>query len=209
MHYQVNLLKDNDSPGPLNLLEAVREGITPALAEQGIGCFGVFQGLFGLASNELYVVLNHDGPMPDVDVAFDQFERVSAVDLEPTVRPTDHSPRIRDGIYVFRWFEVHMKDVDEIAALSNTAWETFETGFATEVQGLFAQPDRSVDRGRMLLITWYEDLNAWQDSRRPAPEARENFMRRHQLTLEAFPVATRLVSGNQAPVIPGGQNRFS
>jgi len=37
--------------------------------------------------------------------------------LEPTVRPTEYAPRTREGLYVFRFFEVDHKDVDEIAAV--------------------------------------------------------------------------------------------
>ena len=40
---------------------------------------------------------------------------------------------------MFRWFSIDNKDVDEIARLSETAWQTFESGFDTEVQGLFAE----------------------------------------------------------------------
>jgi len=47
----------------------------------------------------------------------------------------------------------------------------------------------------MLLVTWYQDLSVWEASRQPAPEARENFQRRHQLTLSALPIATTLLGG--------------
>jgi len=44
----------------------------------------------------------------------------------------------------------------------------------------------------MLLITWYKNLSAWEESRHPPKDARENFLRRHQLTLNAKPIATML-----------------
>ena len=113
--------------------------------------------------------------------------------LEPTVRPLVHERRSKPGIYVFRWFSIRNKDVEEIARLSNEAWETFEAGFDTEVQGLFAEVGRAKELGTMLLITWYKDLSVWQDSRAPADAARELFMKRHELTIEATPIATRLI----------------
>ncbi len=193
----------------MNLLAHIKDTLTPALETNGVNTFGVFQGLFGLASNELYLVTYQeaDGTI-DVGSMPGDMELIEQTQLVPTVRPTTHAPRDRDGIYVFRWFTVKPQDVDEIARLSETAWQTFESGFATEVQALFAEPDRAGVQGTMLLITWYEDLNAWQDSRAPAPEARANFAQRHALTLEAKPIATRLVSQGMGPIVPGGDNRF-
>ena len=208
MHYQVNLLKDPGSSGPLDLLAFLNETLVPELANDGITTYGIFHGLFGIASNELYLVLNSESTLPDISNRLGSYRRVEKTDLLPTVRPTEHTPREKEGIYVFRWFRVNNSDVDEIAALSKKAWETFEAGFDTEVQCLFAEPDRTSNQGTMLLVTYYTDLNVWQDSRRPAPEAQENFKRRHALTLEATPVATRLVSTIANPVVPGGTNKF-
>ena len=198
-YYQVCLLKDAGSPGPLRLIEYVNETLIPGLAASTTR-YGVFHGLFGLASNEIYLVLSSDKPGISIKGQWDDqtFELIESIDLMPTVRPTDHSARHKEGIYVFRWFEILNKDVAEIAALSEEAWVTFEGGFDTEVQALFAENDHSEtdpnQRGKMLLITWYRDLATWQDSRKPPAEARDNFLRRHQLTLEARPVATRLVT---------------
>lgn len=47
----------------------------------------------------------------------------------------------------------------------------------------------------MLLCTWYDGLNSWQRSRTPAPEATENFRRRHALTSGTIAFATRLLDG--------------
>jgi hypothetical protein len=194
-YYQVNRLKDPDHPGPNFLVDYLRETLTPALAEQGLTVFGVFQGLFGLDSNELYLVVNSEteiGSFGD-QLSGSSYQLVNSTNLVPTERPTEHSARTQEGIYVFRWFDVLNNNVEEIAALSARAWVTFEGGFDTEVQGLFAEHDRKSAQGKMLLITWYKDLNVWQQSRQPPEEARENFLRRQALTLQAHPVATRLV----------------
>jgi hypothetical protein len=194
-YYQVNRLKDPDHPAPNSLVNYLRETLTPALAEQGLTVFGVFQGLFGLDSNELYLVVNSETEIGDISDQLNgtSFQLVNSTNLIPTERPTEHSARKQEGIYVFRWFDVLNNNVEEIARLSARAWVTFEGGFDTEVQGLFAEQDRQSTQGKMLLITWYKDLNVWQQSRQPPEEARENFLRRQALTLQAHPVATRLV----------------
>ncbi len=162
----------------------------------GAKLWGAFLGLFGIASNEFVLVAS--GDVQDVN------DRISAVAdvaeshtllLEPTVRPTDDSPRTRAGLYVFRFFEVDHADVDEIASLSKTAWETFEgaDAYEAEPQALFCQHDRSEQSGKMLLCTWYDGLNSWQTSRSPAPEARANFQRRGLLTHSTVAYATRLI----------------
>jgi hypothetical protein len=112
----------------------------------------------------------------------------------PTVRPTDHTPLSKPGIYVFRWFDVLNKDVDEIASLSEQAWVSFEGDFDSQIQGLFALQNRQGDKGKMLLLTWYKNLTVWQDSRAPSKEAMNLFIKRHELTIEALPIATRLLT---------------
>ena len=86
-------------------------------------------------------------------------------------------------------------DVEEIAALSQEAWTTFEDtdAYRAEPQGLFCLADRSDERGVMLLLTWYDGLGSWVTSRRPAPAARENFVRRHALTAGTIAYATQLI----------------
>ena len=202
-YYQVNLLKDLNSPGPARLIGYLKDELIPGL-EAGVTTFGIFQGLFGLASNEVYLVLSSEDPGFKIAdrISNDSCRLIETTPLIPTVRPTEHSPRSQEGIYVFRWFEVINKNVAEIAELSEKAWVTFEGGFDTQVQALFAeqrlaeQGFKEADassKGKMLLITWYRDLSIWQESRQPPAEARENFLRRHALTLEARPIATRLV----------------
>jgi len=193
--YQVSLLKDPKNPGMNKLLEYVRDTLIPDLEQTGMVEYGVFQGLFGLASNELYLVMSSESAVAGIrqQNLTGGFQVMQSIDLIPTKRPTDHTRRTREGIYVFRWFDVMNEDVGEIAELSAKAWLTFEEGFDTEVQCLFAEQDQESEQGKMLLITWYQDLSVWQESRQPPTEARENFMRRHQLTLQAKPIATRLL----------------
>ena len=160
--------------------------------------WGAFHGLFGVASNELIVVTY--GDVAGVDGALATTPGVVAVDtllLEPTVRPTTDEARTREGLYVFRFFEVAHKDVDEIAALSFEAWKDFEAADVYDAlpQGLFRQRNVSAPHGRMLLCTWYDGLNSWQASRTPPGRASENFRKRHLLTRGTIAYATRLLTG--------------
>ena len=171
-----------------------------ALQDSGVepaGFWGVFHGLFGVASNELIVVSYGDvDHVHDAIGGMDEVVAANTLLLEPTVRPTEYAPRTREGLYVFRFFEVEHKDVDEIAALSFEAWKTFENvdDYEAEPQGLFRQQDTTTATGRMLLCTWYDGLNSWQASRTPPATAGENFRQRHALTKGTVAYATRLLT---------------
>ena len=162
-------------------------------------CWGFFHGLFGVGSNELIVVTY--GNVASVDAAIaglDEVAEVQTLLLEPTVRPTVDEPRSRAGLYVFRFFDVAHKDVDEIAGLSAQAWKDFETGgdYAAIPQGLFRESraeESAAPHGKMLLCTWYDGLNSWQASRTPPGEAGALFRRRHTLTQGTIAYATRLL----------------
>lgn len=192
MIYQVSLIKDHSRPSSKHGIAAIRAH-QAELEAQGITLYGIFSGLFGLATNEIYVVTYSLQPHSLQKI-------VTAANLEleashwfvPTARPTEHAPLTTPGIYVFRWFKVNNADVQEIVELSTTAWQSFEAGFQTQVQGLFAEPESTAIFGQMLLITRYADLSVWEASRHPAAEARDNFQRRHALTVEAKPIATQL-----------------
>ena len=162
------------------------------------GVWGAFYGLFGIASNELILVTTDDvANMDDRLSAIDAVSSSETLYLEPTVRPDSYDPRSREGLYVFRFFDVRNNDVDRIAQLSKTAWETFETSGEYDAipQALFCERDRTGEFGKMLLCTWYDGLNSWQVSRTPAPEASANFRARAELTLNTKPYATRLITG--------------
>lgn len=196
MHYTVTQLKDPGRPNNLQAL-ADLQAAAPAMEDQGIRCFGLFAPLFGLASNECYAVTFSDTPRQIDEIAGKlNLTVLSTHHLTPTARPTAHVAREKPGIYVFRWFRVAPENTDEIVRLSEQAWVTFEGGFDTEVQALLRETAPTGDVSTMLLITQYDDLSVWEASRQPAPEARENFRARAALTLDATPIATRLVLPN-------------
>lgn len=180
------------------LLPRLRAETVPGWQTVGWHCWGIWQGLLGLPSNELLLMAAAEGDhglaplagyLPTGATATDVLE------LRATVRPTGVVPVTRDGLYVFRFFAVRPEVCDEIVALSQQAWQTFETSpaYRSEPLGLFRprRPDPAGDR--MLLVTWYDGLGSWERSRLPAAEARAGFRRRHQLTQGTVAYATRLV----------------
>jgi len=198
--YEFFRVKDTKSNGILNIVKTINTQILSEAKQSGYSLYGLFFGLFGLASNELYWVAVREDNGPFLDgitplsklAARHNLSLQESYQLNPTVRPIEHTMRRKGGIYVFRWFDVNNRDVDEIVKLSDEAWIPFEEGFDSEIQGLFAEGDRSNKQGKMLLLTWYRDLSVWEASRRPSKEAKERFLRRHDLTIETTAVATRL-----------------
>jgi hypothetical protein len=177
-----------------SMLEAISASGDAALTPASR--WGVFHGLFGLGSDELFVVSVGDVARVNDNLgALEAVREAETLLVEPTVRPASEAPLDREGLYVFRFFEVANRDVEEIAALSAEAWETFEAtdDYSAEPQALFCQADRAAERGRMLLVTWYDSLESWQTSRSPHPQARENFRRRHAMTQGTIAYATRLL----------------
>lgn len=162
----------------------------------GVEVWGRFFALFGLPSNALNLVTY--GEVAGINErlgALDEVKSVSTTYLQPTARPTEHTPRTKEGLYVFRWFHVKSADVDRVAELSQTAWTTFEVSDSYDAipQALFCESDLSKENGYMLLVTWYDGLNSWQTSRKPAPEASRNFQERAKLTSPTTAFATRLI----------------
>ncbi|MCA9829590.1 MAG: hypothetical protein KC495_03870 [Dehalococcoidia bacterium] len=180
------------------LLEVLRQAVYPAIEQAGGRLWGTWLGLFGLRNNELIVATSWDSGADPAGVLTDLLPAAAKVmeqyTFVPTVRPESDAPLTRDGLYVFRFFDVRTPDVEQVATLSNEAWTTFENtaAYQAEPQALFKEREPAPDRSTMLLLTWYDGFASWETSRTPAPEARDNFRRRAELTLGAFPIATRL-----------------
>lgn len=188
-----------------DLVDVLAEQVTPDWRARRILGWGVFRGLFGIASNELYVVAAAADEMSREQFCAPLEGRATVLRaslFRPTVRPERVSPLAREGLYVFRFFRTGAGDVDEFVSLSSDAWTIFEhaDSYAAQPQGLFRQlepdPDGTLD---MLLVTWYDNLASWQTSRQPDPGARERFARRHALTRSTVAFATALLPPAQAP----------
>lgn len=175
---------------------ALLERLAATLAPNRGALWGAFSGLFGVASNELMLMTHAQGMDPRPDRALGGARIVEQYLLAPTVRPAcPPSALTRPGVYVFRFFDTETRHIDEIVALSQEAWTTFEntSAYRSEPLGLFAPADRSGSEARMLLLTWYDGFGSWETSRTPAPAARANFARRHELTSGTVAFATSLV----------------
>ena len=188
MSYQFFHVRDNSSSNPLGLLSFLHE------RSRGNANWGIFPGLFGLGTNEAYWMFYGDDPGNHFGQS-DHIEVLDHVVLQGTVRPIEYEERSKQGVYVFRWFEVAPEKIDQVVALSDEAWKTFEGGFDTEVQGLFTV-EPTLGRYRMVLVTWYQNLTVWQESREPDEKARQLFVQRQGLLDSARPIATRLWVGS-------------
>ena len=66
MHYLIIHLKDTSAPDTRHLLNFAQHELASALStnQHDVSMFGVFVGLFGIATNELYVCLLYTSPSP-------------------------------------------------------------------------------------------------------------------------------------------------
>ncbi len=181
------------------MLDVLRTQIIPQWQQIDISVWGMFNGLFGVASNELIVVAatGNDLPLSAYTRPLSGIVKVRKLEhLDATVRPVTPVPCEKGGIYVFRSFYVFNEDVAEIARLSNEAWTTFENAgdYSAQPMGLFCQRERTSRKGKMLLVTWYDSLTSWETSREPPAQARRNFLQRHFMTRRTVAIATRLIA---------------
>lgn len=178
-------------------------GATRFWSERGVEVWGLFAGLFGLNSNELYIILHNPSgvSLQMLATAANDLSVLRATRLRATARPASFSPLAGSGLYVFRTFRVTPGSVDATVRLSRQAWETFETAanYRAEPLGLFQELDHQNDQDdqdeNMLLLTWYDGFASWETSRKPSAEAVDNFRQRSALTTRTGAIATRLLTG--------------
>ncbi|MAD92670.1 MAG: hypothetical protein L7S71_00405 [Pseudomonadales bacterium] len=158
--------------------------------------WGIWQGVFGLAANQLIVMSAHTGPT-DGWRSFDGCEVEAVWVLRATARPQSAAPLTRAGVYVFRDFWLPYEHVAEAVELSSAAWKTFEgaAAYSAEPMGLFAPAQALPDSQECLLhlLTWYPDFTSWETSRQSDPAAMQRFIARRELTRSTRAVATRLI----------------
>jgi hypothetical protein len=161
-----------------------------ALADQvyasgGKGVLGVFAPLLGYASNEALVLTDQratsDAVLMGSGAAAAEWTRMS-----PTLRPHQNARPEAGGVYVHNWFTIDGQAFDEFVQLSGAAWPDFEARFEAKIYGLFAVEPQAAETAagarRLLLMTRYKDLGAWQASRDPTTDAMKIFARRRELT---------------------------
>jgi len=158
--------------------------------------WGIWQGVFGLAANQLIVMSAHSEPT-DGWKSSDGCEVEAVWVLKATARPQSTTPLMRAGVYVFRDFWLPYEHVAEAVALSSAAWKTFEgaEAYSAEPMGLFAPAQTLPDSQECILhlLTWYPDFTSWETSRQSDPSAMQRFIARRELTRSTRAVATRLL----------------
>lgn len=180
--------------------QALREDGVTKLTALGGKLYSIWSPLFGLASNQIVLMTSwstSDGVVQNVTETLTTLDGIVSVDnhmVVPTVRPTANTPPSKPGLYVHRWFLLEPGHVDEAVELSNTAWETFEQAFEVEIIGFFRTIEPQTDLAQLMLLNWYPNLAAWEASRNLAlaPEARQRFRRRLELSKEMRAIATSL-----------------
>lgn len=180
--------------------QALREDGVAKLTALGGELYGLWSPLFGLASNQIVLMTSWDSPngvIPNVTetlMAVDGLVNVDNHMVVPTARPTTNTPPHKPGLYVHRRFLIEPHHVDEAVELSDTAWKTFEQAFEMEVIGFFRTIEPQTELAELMLLNWYPNLAAWEASRNLelAPEARQRFRRRLELSKEMRAIATSL-----------------
>lgn len=183
--------------------DAIRKDNCATLAP--VKLWGAFRPLLGLWSNDM-IVITYGGKVGDDVVGrmmrnHPEIVVGAELPMQPTVRPTTHEPRTREGVYVFHDCDVAHKDVDEFVRLTAEAWQHFENvdRYRAIPQALFRGWIPGGDKERypardMLLCTWYDSLKSWEESRTPPDAARKLFQRRSLLVGRSHAYATRLIT---------------
>lgn len=182
----------------------VYDRVAQRVEDAGGRIFGLWRGEIGWHNDEGVVMSAWPSGAEPGHPALDQIADVvdsSVTRLVATVRPTSSEAPVDDGIYAHRWFECAESDWPEFLELSEGAWPDFEAAFdGTRIIGFWRSVDAPTGIVRVLLITRYTSLAAWELSRPYAPEtvagaeqARAKFMRRAELTQRTIVRITRLV----------------
>jgi hypothetical protein len=150
------------------------------LVEAGLPVWGLFAAQIGARSDEVELIVAGE-ESPALESA--SVEHVHLI--ESTVRPTTTDRVTDDGVFALRWFEIVEWNWPEFLKLSETAWPAFEAANpGVRIHGFFRMPENP---SRVLLVTRYPSLAAWEASRNAPDDAGgANFRRRHELTLSTI-----------------------
>ena len=174
-------------------LPALRAAVNAA---GGLTC-GIFRGgMFGLKTNEIAILSAWHGETGGESCITDFVENTHLdctvqKDLVATVRPSEATAIKRAGIYVIRWIAMDSDDIAEYTGLCLKTWPRFETGDTQRCYGVF-RPAESVKQPTLLMLTWYEDLTAWEQSRQLDPQDQHMWVRRSQMELAHWAEVGRL-----------------
>lgn len=183
-------------------IKILRDTPQTKIENTGGRLYGIWTPHFGLPSNELIIMFvwhdDQDNKTTDIAQSFlsnlDGIVDVNTRQYKPTVRPMDDKSPDKKGMYVHRWMTFNTADLEEAVALSKEAWVTFEKSFDAKVIGLFQDTNEQNGFTSLMLISWYRDFKAWQDSRNAdkEPKSWDNFLKRHRMTRDSLGIATEL-----------------
>ena len=174
-------------------LPALRAAVDAA---GGLTCGIIRGGMFGLKTNEIAILSAWPGEA-DGQLCIGNFAKDTRVEcpaqqnLVATVRPTEATPINNPGIYVIRWIVIDAQDIAEYTDLCLKTWPRFESGNTQRCYGVF-RPVESSKVCTMLMLTWYENLGAWERSRQLDPRDQHMWLRRSQMELAHWAEAGRL-----------------
>ncbi len=162
-----------------------RAGMAPLrddLRSLGPRVWALLAGQIGVPAGELELLL-----VGEEVPSFHAATIVRTTVLEATVRPTSGEPPALEGVYALREFVVAAEDLDEMVALSDAAWPTFEgDNPGVRILGLFRVVD---EPGRLLLVTRYPNLAAWESSRNSPEFLRRNASTKSSIVRTYRPIA--------------------
>ena len=162
----------------------------------GITCGIVRGGMFGLATNQVWVLSAWDS-LAGILGYTQKIEGKSGYritdqgNLTATVRPGRIAEINRDGIYVIRWIRIRSRDIDEYTGLCLETWPAFEEQSQARCYGVF-RPLEEDEISTILMLTWYSTLNDWENSRQFDPSDLPKWARRSEMELSHWADAGRL-----------------
>ena len=201
MIFTYSIIENSDNTW-LTTARALKDQKMEEIDEARGRLYGCWFPYFGLPGNTAVIMhlWQDDQAAEAVEVAENSLKNFGNITeaetrlFQPTARPLDENRPGEKGMYVHRWFEFNSPDVIEAVELSEQAWVTFEGSFDADVIGLFREIPDNNGVTNLLLLTWYRNFTAWEDSRNQEkePKSWEIFMRRHQLTRKSIAYATGL-----------------
>lgn len=181
-----------------------------ALDASGIKLYGIWRSQIGRPRDELNIITvsTSDVAEPCGDAEAQWLRSVDAIGhvetraMQPTLRPVDHTPPVRQGNYAFRFFALPAENWSEFLELCAAAWPGFEAAYDSQVIGLWEIEGDQPDTRESLLLTRRPDLAMWERSKLPAnaaeAEVRARLSRRYDLCDTTWVFTTTLLTATDS-----------
>jgi hypothetical protein len=190
----------NESGRGLDLLEELNSSVLPELTRAGAQEYGIWSWVpessneFDEIAEDKLVVMLRWGRV-DTSLLADEFGAMSGVSdvttslWEVILRGGEGPIETGPGFYIHRFDRYLSEDIDQVLSLTEQAWVTWEPFWGGEVIGVWRDLDE-VDEAngitRLMRMTWYRDLEHWQETREflLEPDSFELMFQREVLGLE-------------------------